>query len=326
MGTTDCMAKTGLGMNLLEERNPEICLEPLVSVLVPSYNHEKYIIDCLESIKNLNYDRLELIISDDCSQDNTFSLAEQWAEKNGNRFQHIVVARQGKNLGIVNNLQFLFDSAQGEYLAHIASDDVFVPSAIAGRVKMFQENPKIDAIFGNAQLISESGAVIREEFIPKRFARELSSDKLLLSSLILNWSVPGPVMMLRRHAVLDGGSLGPLPGHLWAEDWYIYHRLAIAGKLRYLNEVVAKYRIVQNSMSQSDAQINIRISLLVQIDKMNRHLLTGFNRILLETRIVRSELYLNRGSIITNLPRRMFWQFIADLQRLLLFILSITRR
>jgi glycosyltransferase involved in cell wall biosynthesis len=304
-------------------QNPKTSPEPLVSVLVPSYNHEKYVIECLESIKSLNYRRLELILSDDCSPDRTFIVAEQWAQRNADRFERCSIVRQEKNLGIVKNLQFLFDSAQGEYLTYIASDDAFVEAAITSRVALLQESPNLDAVFGNAQLISESGSVLREEFISKRVARELASAKLLISSLILNWCVPGPVMMLRRAAVLEDGSLGPLPDDLRTEDWYIYFRLAIRGRLRYVNEVVAKYRMVQSSMSQSTSQFKVRVACLIQVDNANRYLLTGFNRILIETRIARFKLELNKGHIVFDMVSRAFWRYIICLQRALLFISAL---
>jgi glycosyltransferase involved in cell wall biosynthesis len=320
MGKTDRVAETNLDMSVSTVPNSEATTqEPLVSVLVPSYNHETYVVECLESVRGLDYRRLELIVSDDCSSDNTFGIAEQWAERNADRFERILVKQQGKNLGIVRNLQYLFNSAQGEYLVYIASDDAFMPSAILGRVKVFQEKPDIDAIFGNAQLISEAGSVLKEQGISQRFARELSAPSLMVPSLILTSFVPGPVMMLRRAAILEGGSLGPLPADLRTEDWYIYLRMAIGGRLWYVNEVVARYRIMQTSLSRSPSQYKSMIEALIHVDSKFRHSLTGFNRILLETRIVRWRLELTEGKRI----RKKFVRYLVSLQRLLLFVCAL---
>ena len=296
---------------------------PLVSILVPSYNHEKYVIECLESIRHLNYSRLELLVSDDCSLDSTFSLAEQWAQGNAARFERTLVVRQEKNVGIVKNLQFLFDSARGDYLAYIASDDAFVESAMPGRVIALQNNPNIDAIFGNAQLISESGSVLEERGISKRFARELSLSRLLVPSLILTSFVPGPVMMLRREAVLEGGSLGPLPDDLRTEDWYIYFRMAIRGKLRYLNEVVAKYRVMPNSLSRSPSQYKSMIEAVLHVDSIFRYLLTGFNRLLIETRIARWKLELTPDNTVAHRIRKLLLRYAVLVQKSLLFVCAI---
>lgn len=271
--------------------------QPLVSVLVTSFNQEKYLVECLDSVKSLTYWRLELIVSDDCSKDGTFALAEQWVQKNAARFERTLVVRQPKNLGIVGNFQFLFSNARGDYLAYIACDDVFLETAIESRLKILRENRGIDAVFGNAQLISSSGSIIQEEFISKLHARMLTSGILLVSNLLLDWKVPGPAMMLRREATLENGSLGFLPADLKAEDRYIYVRLAARGKLRFVNEVVAKYRLVPGSGSRSLTSSDDH-SRIMQADMMNRHLISGFNRIVLEVRLARNALEVERGSAL----------------------------
>ncbi len=304
-------------------RKPEQDPEPLVTVLVPSYNHEKYVAECLESIRNLSYKRLELIVSDDCSRDGTFALAKQWVEENTGRFERTLVVRQDKNVGIIGNLQFLFNSAQGEYLLSIASDDVFVESAIEGRLKMLQRNRDIDAAFGNAQMISSSGEVLREQFIPRWITRELSSRKLLVSSLLLNWCPPGPVMMLRREAVLENGSLGILPTDLHGEDKYIYIRLAARGRLQFIDAVVAKYRLVQGSLSQSPSLQGFILETCLQADKKNRHLVSGLDRCAIEVRIARFDLELNKGHAIVYELRKLFLRCLAMQLKIILFIRAL---
>ena len=301
--------------------------EPLVSVLVPCYNHEKYVIECLESIKSLDYSRLELIVSDDCSPDSTFALSEEWMQRNADRFERTLVVRQERNIGVIRNLQFLFDSSQGDYLTYVASDDVLLESGISSRLKLLQEDRNIDAVFGNAQLISSSGAVVESEFIGQRIVKELTSRRLLVSSLLLNWCVPGPVMMLRKAAVMKNGSLGLLPVGLKAEDRYIYIRMASRGKLRFLDAVVAKYRTLQDSMSKPSAPSSFVTSYFVQSDKQNRHLLSGFNRVVIETMISQYSIELNKSSITIAIYKCMnlMFRLVTRSFRMILFIYSVIR-
>lgn len=299
--------------------------ETLVSVLVPCYKHQEYVIECLESIKSLGYKRLELIISDDCSPDSTFALAEEWVQRNACRFERALIVKQESNIGVVRNLQFLFDSSQGDYLTYIASDDVFVESAISSRMKILQEDKTIDAVFANAQLISSSGAVVKERFIEKGIVKELSSTRLLVSSLLLNWYVPGPVMMMRREAVLEGGSLGRLPVDLKGEDRYIYIRLASRGKLRFLDVVVAKYRTLQDSLSQPSSPSSFVTEYFVQGDKSNRNLLSGFSRIIIEILIAQYNVELNKGksSISVYKCKNLFFRLVTRNLRMILFVCSM---
>jgi glycosyltransferase involved in cell wall biosynthesis len=307
-------------------RDPEPGPPPLVTILVPSYNHEKYVVDCLDSIRDISYPRLELIVSDDCSLDATFALAEQWVKSNLGRFERTLAVRQDRNVGIVGNLQYLFTQAQGDYLAYIASDDMFVPSAITCRLQMLQDNPHIDALFGNAQLVSSSGDVMQQRCIPQWIAREFASPGLLVSSLILNWRPPGPVMMLRRQAVLENGSLGILPADLRGEDKYIYVRLAAKGKLRFVDTIVAKYRVVLDSLSRAPSLQPLILEYHLRSDQKNRHLLSGFARYAIEARIARVQLDLNRDNISFYELRKQWLRCLIMPLKIMLFACALISR
>jgi cellulose synthase/poly-beta-1,6-N-acetylglucosamine synthase-like glycosyltransferase len=300
--------------------------EPLVSVLVPSYNQEKYVIDCLESIRNLDYPNLELILSDDASSDATFEVAGRWIEEHRERFVRAVAVRQPVNLGIVRHFQYLFDQAQGEFLAYLASDDCLVPASIRCRLGIFQQDGSIDAVFGNAEQIQEDGNLLKPQFIPPYLAAQLSDRRLLLLSLILNWRVPGPVMMLRREATLQGGSLGRLPEDLHGEDAYIYIRLAALGKLRFINEIVAKWRIVPGSSSNPVERNHFTRSYTLESDRRLRPMLRGLDRLALNLRIGDSEAVLNPGSRLPTLCKRVFLRLIVIQFRLLLRLRTLGRR
>lgn len=288
------------------------CPEPLVSILVPSYNHEAYVVECLESIKALQYGRLELILSDDGSSDATFTLTQSWVDRNAQRFERILAVKQERNLGVVANVQFLLDNARGEFLAFIASDDAFLPSAIGWRVEILRQNPNLDAVFGNAQKISANGEILEEEYLSKWVARAFSRQRLLLSSLILNWSVPGPVNFVRRDAFLEGGCIGRLPPQLGSEDWYIYYQLALAGRLLFVNRVVSKYRFLPSSMSQTSARRKAMLQALIDVDRMMRGRMKGMNQFLLGLRIAicGQELRCSDSpfSVVgVKILRRLFW-------------------
>jgi alpha-1,3-rhamnosyltransferase len=292
--------------------------EPLVSVLVPSFNQEKYIVDCLESIRNLDYPNLELIVSDDASRDGTFEVTNQWIEEHPERFVRAVAVRQPVNLGIVRHFQYLFDQAQGEFLVYLAADDCLVPYSIRCRLQVLQQDSSIDAVFGNAQQIQEDGNVLNPQFIPPDLAAQLSDRRLLLASLILNWHVPGPVMMLRRKATFRDGSLGRLPEDLKGEDAYIYIRLAALGKLTFINEVVAKWRFVPGSSSNPVQRNDFTRRYTMESDRRNRSLVQGLDRLALDLRIADSEAVLNPRTRLQALCQRILFRVVLVQLRFLL--------
>jgi len=295
---------------------------PLVSVLVPSYKHEEYVLECLDSIRDSDYPNLELIVSDDHSPDATFKLADQWVHNHQGRFVRAFAVSQPINLGVVRNLQFLFDQAQGDYLVCIASDDRLLASSIAQRVEILERDLSLDAVFGNAQQISSNGAIIRERFISDGIARQLSSRRLILSSLLLNANAPGPVLMLRRAAVLEGGSVGRLPADLAGEDAYVYIRLAAKGRIAFVNSLFAQWRVVEGSLSTGTHRHSFTRGYTLASDRLNRTLASGFDRLAIETRIGSHDNAQNRRPFPIYFAMRVFFRLAMMQLRFILWLRS----
>lgn len=291
---------------------------PLVSILIPAYKHEKFIIECLNSVRQIEYDRLELLVCDDCSPDNTFRLAQQWVTENWSRFVRCEVFQPEQNGGIVRSLNRLFTLAQGKYIAYIASDDVYLPTAISRRVEILQADRTIDAIFANSRLISGNGETLKERFISRWAERELSHSRTLLHSLLLNWQVPGPSLLLRKSAVEPDGSLGILPEELKAEDKYTYVRLAAKGKLRYIPDIVAGYRWVEDSMSRPVSVATRYWRYSGDADKINRPLLGGFAALIADARIARCDIELSGTNSMKTQAHRIILRAISLIFKLAL--------
>jgi len=122
-------------------------LNKLVSVLVITYNSEKYVIETLNSIKNQTYNNLELIISDDNSQDNTINLCEHWVNENKSFFKKINIVRSPINTGITKNINRGFSRCSGEYIKPIAGDDLLFSDCIEKSINFCLEN-HLEFIYG----------------------------------------------------------------------------------------------------------------------------------------------------------------------------------
>ena len=94
-----------------------------VSVLMPTYNHEPFIAQAIESfLAQQTSFATELLINDDCSTDNTYSIAMAYAAKDA----RVKVFKQEQNQGLLCNYKFLLNQAKGEYLAVLESDDYWI--------------------------------------------------------------------------------------------------------------------------------------------------------------------------------------------------------
>lgn len=112
--------------------------QPLVSVLMTAYNREKYISQAVESVIAQTYHNWELIILDDCSKDNTFTIAQSLASQDS----RIQVFRNEHNLGQFKNRNKVVEYAEGIYLKYLDSDDLLYPFALEQLVYYMEKYPE----------------------------------------------------------------------------------------------------------------------------------------------------------------------------------------
>ena len=129
----------------------------LVSCTVLSYNSAKTILETLESIKAQTYQNIELIVSDDCSKDNTVELCRQWIAVNKNRFVRVVLLTVKENTGVCANGNRAMAACQGKWQKGIAADDILLPNCIGDFVDYVNDNI-------HAKWIASKVAVYNEEF------------------------------------------------------------------------------------------------------------------------------------------------------------------
>jgi len=111
----------------------------LVSVIVITYNSSQYVIETLESIKTQTYKNIELIISDDCSTDETVTICIKWINENKENFVRTELIIQTKNSGLPANCNRGVNASKGEWVKIIAGDDLLVNDAIETIVGFVQE-------------------------------------------------------------------------------------------------------------------------------------------------------------------------------------------
>lgn len=103
---------------------------PLVSIVVITYNSSKYVLETLQSAYSQTYQNIELIVSDDCSKDNTVEIIEKWLKENGSRFVKFKLLRALENTGVTANCNRGVKEAHGEWIKLIAGDDILFDDCI----------------------------------------------------------------------------------------------------------------------------------------------------------------------------------------------------
>ena len=129
---------------------------PLVSVIIPAYRHEKYIVDAIQSVIDQTYKNIELIIIDDNSPDNTWKKIQEMLPACNARFTR-VITKTKPNGGICDSLNQGIEMASGEYIGILASDDMYKPKLVKTLVDFLVHNPEYGFVVGNNEIIDTNG-------------------------------------------------------------------------------------------------------------------------------------------------------------------------
>lgn len=121
---------------------------PMISFVVTSYNYEKYILKTLESIKAQTYRNFEIIIVDDCSKDNSCKIIEDFISENQDL--KITLIKQSSNQGQMASMIKGLESAQGQFVSFIDSDDILMPDYAKHHIRVHLET---SVAFTSCQII-----------------------------------------------------------------------------------------------------------------------------------------------------------------------------
>lgn len=219
---------------------------PLVSIICLNYNHSKYVIEALDSVKQQSYSNIELIIVDDYSIDNSVDIISSWLEKN----PEIVFLQNNSNLGNTKSFNKAAKIAKGDYLIDLAADDVLHPYCIEKQVKQFQisKYKNVGLVYGNLENINENGSFNSYYFEVDANNQVLTKRKTgnIYSSIISTGKIIcSPSAMLKK-SVFD--NLGGYDESLTYEDLDYWIRLSRDYEIDFIDAVLVKKRILHNSL------------------------------------------------------------------------------
>jgi glycosyltransferase involved in cell wall biosynthesis len=280
--------------------------KPLISILIPLYNHERFIFQCLDSIINDPYPSKEIIILNDGSTDNSMEAVQKWQIKNKDKLSGLSFTLKTRgNMGICKTLNELVSMAQGEYVALLASDDFLLPGGIQARADYLREHPDKLAVFADCTVVDNEGNTTHKSGIEDLFRgrkRYILDETLRAYELVFHWCVPGPVFMARREAYQK---VGLYDETLLVEDWDYYLRLVSHNALGFVDYAVASYRRHNTNMVKTISKMDLIDWPLDTISK-NIGRFTGIKRFALMVVKIRKigEKHCFNGKFITGITLR----------------------
>lgn len=204
--------------------------QPLVSVIIASYNHGPYIEASIGSVLAQTYGNVELLVVDDGSTDDSVERIRRLQQQHG--FDFLVQ----KNQGLSRTLNDSIARARGDLIVSFGSDDVMLPERLALQVAYMQGKPEVGICAGNIEEIDARG-------VSRGAPRKLALRRLDFEDVFLNRKpgAPAPTLMFRREALEKVGGFDP---QIRLEDLYIQLKITRAGYfVDILAEVLALYRV-----------------------------------------------------------------------------------
>ena len=224
---------------------------PLVSILIPCYNHATFLPDILTSLMQQDYPNIELLICDDCSPDDSYTVLQHYENQLRHCFKRVEILRNEKNCGVTVNINRMLRMAQGEYIKVIASDDAMTPNAISSMIAYFQEHPKTDIVIANGQKVSEEDRYpnFTNQGLIYTQAPTLTGPNLFERIAAYN-DIFAPGAMLRAQVFTQHGLYDE---SLAVEDLEFWLRLLRTERVHfgYIHTPLIYYRINENSMTST---------------------------------------------------------------------------
>ena len=241
-----------------------ITINPLVSVIVITYNSSEYVIDTLDSIYHQTYENIELIVTDDKSEDHTLGLVQDWAEKHKQRFRRIEIISGPLNTGIPANCNRGVKKSDGEWVKIIAGDDILSYSCVDSFIAEIENNSDMRFIASDMDYINADGEIVDNNDFKYNAIRgyffSLNSEEQLKLYARLPLFLNSPSFFIHKPTLQSI--------NYFDEEFRIYDDLPLIFKILekgiridYIGKKTVKYRIYENSLSRTSnkAKSTIRI-------------------------------------------------------------------
>lgn len=215
-------------------------INPLVSVIIPSFNAERFIEEAIESVLSQTFQDFEILVIDDGSTDSTqetvFNIPDSRIryiyKKNGG-------ASSARNLGIKN--------AIGKYIAFLDYDDLWMPEKLQLQLNKFYQEPELGLVYCWVESINIDG---KTRFIAKPHNEGWVYNDLFLDNFLHNGSVP----LIKRECFFKTGTFDESLSN--AQDWQMWFNIAKYYKFGVVKEILVKYRVRNDSLSKMHRKLN----------------------------------------------------------------------
>lgn len=275
----------------------------ILSILIPNYNHARYLTDCLSSVLQCPSQDLEILVIDDASTDNSIEIIESFAEKD----PRIKVIKNDQNKGVNKTLNHGLSLVSGEYVFGLSADDRVLPLFFADMLPILKAHPEIDLCSSDfAYFDNDTPDKIERTQLLKTSEPYLilsPKDTLEIFRTTSFW-IPGHTSIIRTALALKFGGYREELKHY--SDFYLFHKIALTSPIAYIPKKLSAMRIVGGSYS-SNCLANRQLRQAAQKNLLNRVLKDEAKDLFAKSTVLSPIL---RSYLFKAMLRPKYWPFI----------------
>lgn len=227
--------------------------KPLVSVLIPNYNYDRYLKECLESVLAQTYDNIEVIISDNRSTDKSYETMIRYREKFLERNIWCDIAQNKRNIGSAGNTEKCFGKSEGEYFIWLSSDDSLEQDAIEKMVMWLEKYPSAGCVMVHRNEVDDMGN--KKETAPFYNQSCFIPGEQQAAVYMMSGIAVSSQVLFRKIAYLNMVKRKMLRFQV-AGDWYDNFLMACSGDVVYIKRALVNYR-VHGENETSSSELNL---------------------------------------------------------------------
>jgi glycosyltransferase involved in cell wall biosynthesis len=218
---------------------------PRVSVIIPSYNHEKYVAEAIESVLAQTYQDFEIIVTDDASSDGTVDVIKQFKDSRIKLF--IFEKNQGASIAA----NHCIENATGELISLLNSDDIHLPNKLEIQVDFLDKHPDFGAVFSYPLFIDEESNLLTENHFYSKVFEQVNRNRFeWLNYFFYHGNcLCHPTILIKKKCYEDIGLYDPRFAQLPDFDFWI--RLCCKYEIHIIPEALIKFRIRDNAANVS---------------------------------------------------------------------------
>ena len=243
---------------------------PRVSIIIPLYNHERFIGEALRSVLSQTFTDFEVIVIDDGSTDRSPDIVRAVQDDRLRFFRQ-------ENQGASRTLNRGIELSRGAFIAILNSDDIFYPERIGEALRAFEEDPSTGAVVSHLEFIDEEGTQVRSPVGPDEYWTDQDPEtsfrgtgQIVLNLLAGNFLITSSNLICRREVFDDIGLFSDLR---YTHDYDLFLRLCLGKKVHLIERPLLKYRLHgANTVKENEAAVSFEVGLVLSSFFLNHDL------------------------------------------------------